>query len=150
MTSLPRCPYLLQYRLVRSPLCPRHPQHPSPDPNFAGVNLLFHCLCLCPCFTAVQNPCREDHSLYNSHLCQLTHVLILTYFPYKYSLHCHSAKRTLYIFFSHPPSHSIMAPHKPVIKLVVLASDILPCFSVLRPTSLSAFLFFRYMIFVVE
>src|SRR6218665_804348 len=76
------CPYLLQYRLVHSPLCPRHPQHPSPDPHFADVNLLFHCLCLCPCFTAVQNPWK-NHSLYNSHLCQLTHVFILPYFPYK-------------------------------------------------------------------
>src|SRR6218665_722309 len=33
------------------------------------------------------------------------------------SLHCHSAKHhcILYIFFSHPPSLSIMAPHKLVI-----------------------------------
>src|SRR6218665_302833 len=72
-------PYLLQYRLVRSPFCPRHPQYLPPDPNFTGISLLFHCSCLGPCFTAIQN-LWEDHSLYSSCFCQSAHMLVLPYF----------------------------------------------------------------------
>src|SRR6218665_1985280 len=49
-------PIVLQYLLVRSPFCPCHPhhhhRHHHPDAHFAGgIDLLFHCLCLCSRFT---------------------------------------------------------------------------------------------------
>src|SRR6218665_2979922 len=79
---------------IDAPAC--YPQHPPPDPYSTGINLLFHCPCLGPCFTAIQNH-WEDLCLYSSYFCQSAHLFILPYF----SIACRSAKRysSPYLFF---------------------------------------------------